>query len=185
MRNVSKCVGRIVVMLAVLLTAASAPAFAGDELLYGGELDASLETVGEAQLECGGSGEDLTLKNAGKNTAALFFADGDVVFLSPGDTARISDVAVGTHKCVCKCTCSGEGFSQGFSFACPGSSSTAAISTTPTPAPADPCASSDGSGCIVNVNGDLKEGTASGCKRWYIPVDSSSLRRFNADTLKE
>ncbi len=159
---VSKLV--VLVVFAFLVSVPAAHAVLGNSaqpLTGAWVLDAG-SAARPAHLECAGTTADgrIVLRNAGDEAAILFFASGESQVLAPGEELAVEEDAaavIGTHQCVCKCTCTAaDGSTEGISFPCDSN-------TGP-----DPCPASNGSGCLF-ADAD-KEGTLSGCKRWYIPI---------------
>ena len=152
----------VLVVFALLVSVSAAFAGSSAQPLTGAWVLDAESTARPALLECGGMTADgrVVVRNAGGEAAILFFASGESRVLAPGEELAVEEndaVAIGTHKCVCKCTCTAaDGTTQSISFACDSN-------TGP-----DPCPASNGSGCLFSDA--TKEGTLSGCTRFYIPI---------------
>lgn len=98
------------------------------------------------------------VENTLGETLVLSFGDGCPILLLPGEQVTIAEgeLVLSTHECVCKCTCSGEGFSEPYTVDAPCDGT-------------DNCPALNGKDCLVFVDGELKEGTASGCTFKMVP----------------
>ncbi|HMB52372.1 MAG TPA: hypothetical protein VKU40_03590 [Thermoanaerobaculia bacterium] len=89
------------------------------------------------------------LRNTGDRTVLLTFGNGETVQLQAGEEAVVANEAV----CKCKCTCTAGEHSTTALFPCDNNQDTCAY---------------NGDDCVFVAEGEVQEGTYSGCKKVWV-----------------